>query len=127
MEGYGFSTDAGGVGLNLQHASAVVNLDQPWNPAVLEQRIGRAHRMGQKQPVQVFLLVTEQTIEENMLNTLTLKHDLALAALDVGSDVDVVKLGSSGEDLKRRLEVLLGRKPDGSPDESGKAHQHAGE
>src|SRR5262249_42022262 len=35
------STDAGGVGLNLQHASVVLNLDLPWNPAVLEQRIGR--------------------------------------------------------------------------------------
>ena len=42
------STDAGGVGLNLQHASVVVNLDQPWNPAVLEQRIGRVHRLGQQ-------------------------------------------------------------------------------
>ncbi len=41
------STDAGGVGLNLQHAAAVVvNMDQPWDPAVLEQRIGRVHRMG---------------------------------------------------------------------------------
>ena len=42
------STDAGGVGLNLQHASVVVNMDLPWNPAVLEQRIGRVHRLGQR-------------------------------------------------------------------------------
>ncbi|HZK79974.1 MAG TPA: DEAD/DEAH box helicase, partial [Humisphaera sp.] len=42
------ATDAGGVGLNLQHASVVVNMDIPWNPAVLEQRIGRVHRLGQK-------------------------------------------------------------------------------
>ncbi|MDH3461431.1 MAG: DEAD/DEAH box helicase, partial [Burkholderiaceae bacterium] len=48
------STDAGGVGLNLQHAAAVViNMDLPWNPAVLEQRIGRVHRMGQSRGVQV--------------------------------------------------------------------------
>ena len=40
------ATDAGGVGLNLQHASVVVNMDVPWNPAVLEQRIGRVHRLG---------------------------------------------------------------------------------
>ena len=40
------ATDAGGVGLNLQHASVVVNMDLPWNPAVLEQRIGRVHRLG---------------------------------------------------------------------------------
>jgi superfamily II DNA or RNA helicase len=47
------ATDAGGVGLNLQHANVVVNLDLPWNPAVLEQRIGRVHRLGQTQPVRV--------------------------------------------------------------------------
>ena len=47
------STDAGGVGLNLQFASVVMNMDLPWNPAVLEQRIGRVHRLGQKQPVRV--------------------------------------------------------------------------
>ena len=47
------STDAGGVGLNLQHAATVVNMDLPWNPAVLEQRIGRVHRMGQARPVRV--------------------------------------------------------------------------
>jgi len=41
------STDAGGVGLNLQAASAVVNFEPPWNPARLEQRIARVHRMGQ--------------------------------------------------------------------------------
>ncbi|MDO5567236.1 MAG: DEAD/DEAH box helicase, partial [Planctomycetia bacterium] len=57
------TTNAGSVGLNLQSANTVVNVDLPWNPAILEQRIGRAHRMGQKNPVQVFLLVTEGTIE----------------------------------------------------------------
>lgn len=42
------STDTGGVGLNLQNAAAVViNMDLPWNPAVLEQRIGRVYRLGQ--------------------------------------------------------------------------------
>jgi SNF2 family DNA or RNA helicase len=44
-----FLSDAGGVGLNLQHAaSACINLELPWNPAVLEQRIGRIYRLGQK-------------------------------------------------------------------------------
>ena len=62
------STDAGGVGLNLQNASAVVNLDQPWNPAVLEQRIGRVHRLGQ-QPARcrVVHFIAQGTIEEGML------------------------------------------------------------
>ena len=63
------STDAGGVGLNLQHASAVViNIDLPWNPAVLEQRIGRVHRLGQSRGVQVVNFVAQGTIEEGMLS-----------------------------------------------------------
>jgi SNF2 family DNA or RNA helicase len=64
------ATDAGGVGLNLQHASVVVNMDLPWNPAVLEQRIGRVHRLGQRQPVRVVNFVAEGTIEEGMLSVL---------------------------------------------------------
>jgi superfamily II DNA/RNA helicase len=115
------TTNAGSVGLNLQAANTVVNVDLPWNPAILEQRIGRAHRMGQKRQVQVFLLVTEETIEEQMLMTLSAKHDLALAALDIGSDVSEVMMKSGVEELKRRLEVLLGAKPAAPDDLSGKA------
>ena len=61
------STDAGGVGLNLQQADTVVNLELPWNPAVLEQRIARVHRMGQSRPVRVINFVTRGTIEERVL------------------------------------------------------------
>jgi hypothetical protein len=60
--------------------------------------------------VQVYLLVTEDTIEERLLGTLSAKHDLALAALDVESDVSEVELHSGMEELKRRLERLLGEK-----------------
>jgi len=112
------TTNAGSTGLNLQCADTVLNVDLPWNPAVLEQRIARAHRMGQKRKVQVYLLVTEETIEESLLSTLSAKHDLFLAALDSDSEVDAVDLVSSTEELKRRLEVLLGRRPDAPSDES---------
>ncbi len=112
------ATNAGATGLNLQAANTVLNVDLPWNPAVLEQRIARAHRMGQKGPVQVYLLVTEGTIEEKLLSTLSAKHELALAALDMGSDVDEVALASGVEELKRRLEVLLGAAPEAPVDES---------
>ena len=115
------ATNAGATGLNLQAANTVINVDLPWNPAVLEQRIARAHRMGQKNPVQVFVLVTEGTIEEGLLATLSAKHELALAALDVESDVDAVDLSSGIEELKRRLEVLLGRTPEAPVDESEQA------
>jgi superfamily II DNA or RNA helicase len=118
-------TNAGSTGLNLQAANTVINVDLPWNPAILEQRIGRAHRMGQKRHVQVYLLVTEQTIEEELLKTLSAKHDLAMAALDIESDVDRVDLQSGIEELKQRLEVLLGQKPIAPVDESEKAAQTA--
>jgi superfamily II DNA/RNA helicase len=106
------STAAGSKGINLQAADTVINVDLPWNPAELEQRIGRAHRMGQRRPVHVYLLVTEQTIEESLLATLAAKMDLASAALDADSRVDEVTLASGMEELRRRLERLLGARPD---------------
>jgi SNF2-related domain/Helicase conserved C-terminal domain len=112
------TTNAGSTGLNLQAANTVINVDLPWNPAVLEQRIARAYRMGQEQPVQVFVLVTEETIEEKLLSTLSAKHELALAALDTESDVDQVDLAGGIEELRQRLEVLLGARPEAPLDES---------
>jgi superfamily II DNA or RNA helicase len=114
------TTNAGSVGLNLQAANTVINVDLPWNPAVLEQRIARAHRMGQTQSVQVYVLVTEETIEDNLLATIAAKKDLALAALDSESDVDRVDLSSGMEELKSRLEILLGAKPEAPIDETVK-------
>ena len=67
------STDAGGVGLNLQAASVVVNFEPPWNPARLEQRIGRVHRLGQSRPVHVIHMLTTESIEERVWETLSLK------------------------------------------------------
>lgn len=112
------TTNAGSTGLNLQVANTVINVDLPWNPAVLEQRIARAHRMGQKNPVQVYILVTENTIEEGLLGTLGAKKEVALAALDINSDVTKVDMASGAEELKRRLEILLGRKEDSPLDQS---------
>lgn len=114
------TTNAGSTGLNLQVADTVVNVDLPWNPAVLEQRIGRVYRMGQTRPVQAFVLVTDGTIEENLLSTLSAKRELAIAALDPDSDVDRVDLAGSMDDLKRRLEVLLGAKPEAPVDASAR-------
>jgi superfamily II DNA or RNA helicase len=114
------TTNAGATGLNLQAANTVINVDLPWNPAVLEQRISRAHRMGQKRPVQVFLLVTKDTLEENLLATLSAKHELSLAVLDPDSDTAEVDMAAGMEELKRRLEILLGEKPAAAEDESMK-------
>ncbi|MEW8074809.1 MAG: C-terminal helicase domain-containing protein [Candidatus Sedimenticola endophacoides] len=70
------STDAGGVGLNLQSASVLVNLDIPWNPAVLEQRIARIHRLGQSESVQVILLVSTDSYEERVYSLVQNKQIL---------------------------------------------------
>ncbi len=96
------STDAGGVGLNLQNATVVVNMDQPWNPAVLEQRIGRVHRLGQHRPVRVVNYVAQGTIEHGMLSLLSFKKSLFAGVLDGGEDQ--VLLG--GTRLKRFMESV---------------------
>ncbi|HUT31500.1 MAG TPA: DEAD/DEAH box helicase [Sedimentisphaerales bacterium] len=96
------STDAGGVGLNLQNASAVINMDLPWNPAVLEQRIGRIHRLGQHRPVRVVNFVAQGTIEHGMLSLLSFKQSLFAGVLDKGKDE--VFLG--GTRLKRFMDSV---------------------
>ncbi|MDY7076129.1 MAG: SNF2-related protein [Chloroflexota bacterium] len=102
------STDAGGVGLNLQAASMVVNLDLPWNPAVLAQRIARAHRHGQPRPVNVINLIAQGTIEERMLDTLAAKRAVFDAALNEDSDVVDLSFKDAGQGVLQRLEVMLG-------------------
>ena len=87
------STDAGATGLNLQHASTLVNMDLPWNPALLEQRIARIHRMGQKRPVQVVNFISKGTIEEGMLSVLAFKRSLSAGILDGGTGE--ISLGGS--------------------------------
>ena len=76
------SSESGGVGLNLQVADTVVNMDLPWNPARLEQRIARAWRKHQTRPVTVINLVSEYTIEHRMLGLLDAKRTLAEGVLD---------------------------------------------
>jgi superfamily II DNA or RNA helicase len=87
------STDAGSTGLNLQHASTLVNMDLPWNPAVLEQRIARIHRLGQERPVQVINFVAKGSIEEGMLSVLAFKRSLSEGILDGGNSE--ISLGGS--------------------------------
>lgn len=88
------SSDAGGVGLNLQAASTVINADIPWNPAVLEQRIARVHRLGQHRSVRVINLITQDSIEERILATLSLKRELFDGLFDgTATEVDFSKLG----------------------------------
>lgn len=101
------STDAGGVGLNLQAASLVINLDLPWNPAVLEQRIARAHRHGQKSSVQVINLIAKDTIEERMLDTLAAKKNVFATVFGTDESPTSIKFADMGQSLLQKLGDLL--------------------
>ena len=63
-------SDAMGYGVNMQKISTLINFDLPWNPAVLEQRIGRVYRRGQKNPVNIINLISSDTIEEYLFDKL---------------------------------------------------------
>ncbi len=114
------STDAGGVGLNLQSGSVVINMDIPWNPAILEQRIARVHRMGQKKPVRVINFVSRASIEERILDLLRFKKSLFAGALDDGG-ADVVMMGESQlEGFMKSVEEVSGgiERPDPADEQS---------
>ncbi len=101
------STDCGATGLNLQNASVVINCDLPWNPAKLEQRIARAWRKHQTRPVTVFNLISENTIEHRMLETLARKQSVAMSVLDRPGEVKEIKLRSGRQALVERLQQLV--------------------
>lgn len=105
------STDCGGVGLNLQNASIVINCDLPWNPAKLEQRIARAWRKNQSRPVTVFNLVAENTLEHGLLASLAQKQELADAMLDGRGELSSLQLRRGRDALLRRLGQILAATP----------------
>lgn len=70
--------------MNLTAADYVIHLDPWWNPAVEDQASSRAHRMGQERPVTVYRLVTQGTIEEQIMALHKTKRDLADSLLEGG-------------------------------------------
>lgn len=105
------STDAGSTGLNLQVASTLINMDLPWNPAVLEQRIARIFRLGQEKPVQIINLVSKGSIEEGMINKLRFKKSMFEGVLDGGADTVFVD-ESKFKKLMDDLAVVMEATPD---------------
>ncbi len=95
------STDAGGVGLNLQSGSLLVNLDVPWNPAVLEQRNARIHRLGQKQKVQIITMVAADSYEEHVLGLVNTKQNLFDNVISDDASEDVIAVS------KKLAEALI--------------------
>jgi hypothetical protein len=101
------STDSGSVGLNLQAASAVVNVDLPWNPAKLEQRIARAWRKHQTRSVSVVNLVCEGSIEHAILHLLGQKQALAGGILDGEGDIATLKMPSGRAAMIERMQAMM--------------------
>jgi superfamily II DNA or RNA helicase len=95
------STDAGGVGLNLQSGAVLVNLDVPWNPAVLEQRNARIHRLGQTRTVQIITMVAADSYEEQVFGLVRNKQELFDNVIGEDANEDVVGVS------KKLLEVLV--------------------
>lgn len=100
------STDAGGVGLNLQVANYVVHLDLPWNPGRLDQRTSRAHRLGQTRGVFVTYLCATEGIERGIEGTLAGKRAIRSAALDPSSTAEELEAPSFSVFLRQLREVL---------------------
>ncbi len=100
------STSAGGEGINLQVCRVMFNYDLPWNPMAVEQRIGRIHRYGQQDTVQVYNLVAEDTVEERIYVLLEEKlREIAAAIGKLDAHGDVV------EDFRSEILGFLGSSP----------------
>ena len=101
------STDAGGTGLNLQAADCVVNFELPWNPAKLNQRVGRVNRIGQKSRcVNVVNLISKDSIEEKILAGIQLKTDLFKGVFEGGMDMVEFSREKRTEMLNRLREMM---------------------
>ena len=110
------STDAGSTGLNLQSAATIINIDLPWNPAVLEQRIGRIYRLGQQNNIQVINLVTPDSIEQEMLGKLRFKTSMFEGVLDDGEDSVFI----ADDKFSKMMETVSGMVEEDEETEKGK-------
>jgi SNF2 family DNA or RNA helicase len=97
------SLKAGGYGLNLTAADAVVHLDPWWNPAVEAQATDRAHRIGQSRPVTVYRLMTRDTVEERVRRMQDKKRALIDATTGDGAENDGVPSNWTSDDLEGLL------------------------
>ncbi len=102
------STDAGGTGLNLQAADCVINFELPWNPARLNQRIGRVNRIGQRSKrVNVINLITRGSVEMRIMAGIRLKGELFSGVFDGGVD-EVMFDRQKREEMVNQLREMLG-------------------
>ena len=112
------STDAGGTGLNLQAADCVVNFELPWNPAKMNQRIGRVSRIGQKSKcINVVNFICKESIEEKIYAGIQLKTDLFKGVFEGGEDV-VEFSREKRTEMLNKLREMMGEEPELLPREA---------
>lgn len=124
------STRSGGLGINLTGADTVIFYDSDWNPAMDAQAQDRAHRIGQTRDVHIYRLITEHTIEENILSKALQKKNLDILVMDQGkfdASSPSRKANSSAineqvQDMfsKKGLQAILGVASDEPPEKSAK-------
>jgi hypothetical protein len=107
--GLGYVMLSGDVPTHKRGRLIEINLDLPWNPAVLEQRIARAHRHGQPHTVQVVNLIAQKTIEERMLDTLAAKRSVFEGVFGDDEAPGEIKFADTGQALMKTLDELLGQ------------------
>ncbi|KAK0268088.1 swr1 complex component [Friedmanniomyces endolithicus] len=113
------SSRAGGVGLNLTGASSVIFYDLDWNPQMDRQCMDRAHRIGQVRDVEVYKMVSEKTVEENILRRATQKSLLDQAVIQEGhftteyeiparrADIEEEELDDDGKQIETAVDRLF--------------------
>ncbi len=101
------STDAGATGLNLQAGSVIINMELPWNPAILEQRIGRIYRLGQQRNIQVINMVSVGSIEKQIETKIDFKSAVFSGILDQGEDMVILPDKKKFDDLIETLEKVV--------------------
>lgn len=102
------STDAAGESLNMQFAHIVINYDMPWNPMVIEQRIGRVDRIGQKYEVQAINFLLNNSVERRVYEVIETKLNQIMADLGIDKTADVLDSTMERESINRLfLESLL--------------------
>ncbi|RXZ78785.1 DEAD/DEAH box helicase [Paenibacillaceae bacterium] len=99
------ATEAGGEGINLQFCHHMINFDLPWNPMRVEQRIGRVHRLGQTNDVQIYNLCTVGTIEEHIVNLLHEK--INLFELVIGELDHILERFDKGEQIEKQIAQMM--------------------
>jgi SNF2 family DNA or RNA helicase len=94
-------TDAAGESLNMQFAYIVVNYDIPWNPMVLEQRIGRVDRIGQTHEVQAFNMMLDNSVDKRVYEVVETKLNQIMDELGIDKTSDVLDSTLEREQLNR--------------------------